>query len=482
MLSRDVYLSHRELYLSTATANNVQTVTNVPGPGTVTLNAILQPAMSQVTYGAYTGTAAPTAAVQFFEGTTPVGTAALAGNGTVAALTLTGVKTGAHTYTAYYPGDANYAAYSFGSVSVTVIPTAAPSTTTLTVTPSTLQAGSTTTLAATVTGTSLAANPTGTVTFQDGGTAIGTGGLDANGRTSLLVTLNGPGAHLLTASYGGDANDAASTSAPVSTLLTPIATTTAVGVSSNSVAAGATATVSIFVSSQAGTPAGTVTLYNGTASLGTATLTNGSATLTTTSSGIATQSLSATYAAAGNYGGSASAAIPLAFVAPIALSVGQYLVPLATGQSATVAVTATPATGFTGAVGFSCSSQVSYVTCAMMPASQTVSGAAAVQSTVSLSVGATTASLDPHAQPAFAYGMPSAFAFLPLGAFALLGLVRGRRVPWGVLLLLMAAGAGALSGCSSSAATPPSGSQTVTITATEDALTQTALIQVNITN
>ena len=38
-----------ELYLSTATSTNLSAVT-VPGPGTVTLNAMLQPAMSQVTY------------------------------------------------------------------------------------------------------------------------------------------------------------------------------------------------------------------------------------------------------------------------------------------------------------------------------------------------------------------------------------------------------------------------------------------------
>ena len=51
-----------------------------------------------------------------------VGTATLGGNGTIASLTLTGVAAGTHTYTAQYPGDSTYAAYSFGSVTVTVSP------------------------------------------------------------------------------------------------------------------------------------------------------------------------------------------------------------------------------------------------------------------------------------------------------------------------------------------------------------------------
>ena len=44
-----------------------------------------------------------------------VGTATLGGNGTIASLTLAGVAAGTHTYTAQYPGDSNYCAYSFGT-------------------------------------------------------------------------------------------------------------------------------------------------------------------------------------------------------------------------------------------------------------------------------------------------------------------------------------------------------------------------------
>ena len=169
-----------ELYLSTATSTNLSTVT-VAGPGTVTLNAMLQPAMSQVTYTNSTGTAAPTAPVQFYEGTNMVGTATLGGNGTIASLTLTGVASGTHTYTAQYPGDSTYAAYSFGSVTVTVSPFSTSSTTSLVASPSPVQAGSSTMLTATVTGTQSNAVPTGTVNFFDGSAMIGSAPVGAAG-------------------------------------------------------------------------------------------------------------------------------------------------------------------------------------------------------------------------------------------------------------------------------------------------------------
>jgi polygalacturonase len=474
-----------ELYLSTGSTTNQQTLANVPGPGTVTLNAMLEPTMSQVTYGAYTGTAAPTTVVQFFEGTTKVGSAPLTANGTLAALTLTGITTGTHTYTAYYPGDTNYSAYSFGGVSVTVVATAAPSSTVLTVVPSTFQAGSTTLLTATVTGTSLAAGPTGTISFFDGTSQIGTGrvsGSTTTGIASISLALNGPGTHSLSAIYVGDANNATSTSAAITATVTAIPTTTVVGLSSNSVAVGGTATITAFVGSSVGVPNGSVTFYNGTTILSTAALANGSASTTTTASAVATNSISAVYSATGNYAASTSATVPLAFVTPINLSVANFVIPIAPGKSATVAVTATPAPGFAGSVNFACSSPVAYVTCSMTPLTQTVSNASAVQSTATLSVSSTIAALSPASFPGSKSGLPSSLALIPLAGLFLIG--SRRRIPRGfVLLLALTAGILGLSSCSRSVPVnmSPSGSQTVTITATEGAQVQTASIVVSIT-
>ncbi|MDP9052337.1 MAG: glycosyl hydrolase family 28 protein [Acidobacteriota bacterium] len=474
-----------ELYLSTASTTNQQTLANVPGPGTVTLNAMLQPTLSQVTYGAYTGAAAPTTTVQFFEGTTKVGSAPLTSNGTLAALTLTGIPTGTHTYTAYYPGDANYSAYSFGSVSVTVVPTAAPSSTALMAMPPTTQAGSTMLLTATVTGTSLAAGPTGTITFFDGTSQIGTATVSSSttaATASISVTLNGPGTHSLSAIYVGDLNNATSTSAAITATATAIPTTTFVGLSSNSVAVGGTATITAFVGSSAGVPQGSVTFYNGTTSLSTAALANGSASTTTTSSAVATNSISAVYSASGNYAASTSATVPLAFVTPIGLSVANFVVTVAPGQSATVVVTATPAPGFAGSVSFACSSPVAYVTCSMTPPTQTVSNGTAVQSTAMLSVASTIAALSPASFRGSKSRLPPSLALIPLAGLFLIG--SRRRFPRGfVLLLVLTAGILGVSGCSTSVPVKmsPSGSQTVTITATEGAQVQTASIVVSIT-
>ncbi|MFN0085313.1 MAG: FG-GAP-like repeat-containing protein [Blastocatellia bacterium] len=69
-------------------------------------------------------------------------------------------------------------------------------------------------LTAAVTGGGAA--PTGTITFNDGGTSLGSTGIDGQGRASITVPLAGPGAHSLTASYNGDANFNGAVSAPLS--------------------------------------------------------------------------------------------------------------------------------------------------------------------------------------------------------------------------------------------------------------------------
>jgi polygalacturonase len=480
-----------ELYLSTAASTNLSSVT-VPGPGTVTLNAMLQPAMSQVTYSNSTGTAAPTATVQFYEGTTMVGTATLGGNGTIASLTLTGVTNGPHTYTAMYPGDSTYAAYSFGNVTVTVTPTVAPSTTTLTASPSTLAAGSSTLLTATVAGTSLAGAPTGTVNFFDGTTMIGSSsvGTATSGTTvsaTLSTTLNGPGTHSLSAQYAGDANDGASTSATIAVTATAIPTLTTLSLASASVAVSAGDILTATVTSGSGVPSGTVTFFSGTTSLGTGTLTNGTATLTATSSSVGPETLTASYTANGNFGGSTSAALMLGVSNPVSLTLSPYAISIAPGASGMTTVTASPAIGFTGAITFACTSPVAYITCSLNPASQTISGTTAVQSTVTLNVAATMSKLEPTIAPGAS--KTTAYAFLlPLGAFALLGFARKgrglRKLSLVFALGLSLSAIVGITGCGGSStpttSTAPSGTQVVSITAKSAAVTQTIQVTVNI--
>jgi polygalacturonase len=484
-----------ELYLSSSTATNLSSVT-VAAPGTVTLNAMLQPTMSQATYANSTGTAALTAPVQFFEGTNMVGTATIGGNGTLASLTLTGVTAGAHTYTALYPGDSNYAAYPFGSVTVNVSSSAAPSTTTLAAAPSPVPAGSSTMLTATVVGTS-SAGPTGLVNFFDGATIIGSSALGtaASGTTvsaTLSTVLNGLGVHNLSAQYLGDSNDAASTSATTTVTVAAIPTTTTLSLASASIAVGAGDVLMATVTSGAGVPGGAVTFFNGTTSIGTGTLANGVATLTTTSNTVGSEMLTVTYSATGNYAGSGSATLMLSVTDPVALTLSAYVLSIAPGASGTVTIAASPAVGFTGAVSFACASPVAYVTCSLNPASQTIGGTTAVQSTVTVNVAATVSQLKPAPR---ATSRTTGYAFLfPLGAFTLLGIARaGRnfsRLSLVIVLFLFAGAVVGIAGCGASTTptpvtnTPaaPSGMQVVSITAKSVTVTQTIQLTVNIGN
>jgi hypothetical protein len=101
----------------------------IPAGGTIILNAVLQPAMSQTTwfmkesYGATpgllaVGSPALTKRVVFYENGSIVGSGQLAANGTLATASIKHIASGMHTYTAQYPGDKFYQPFAFGSVRV----------------------------------------------------------------------------------------------------------------------------------------------------------------------------------------------------------------------------------------------------------------------------------------------------------------------------------------------------------------------------
>ena len=115
-----------ELFASTATGgvttNNLNgnvasaaTPATVTIPATVTLNAMVQPTNSETTYAPYTGVAAPTAGVQFYDGANLLGTSSLSANGTLASYVVTNPAAGTHTYTAKYAGDSTYVAVTLGA-------------------------------------------------------------------------------------------------------------------------------------------------------------------------------------------------------------------------------------------------------------------------------------------------------------------------------------------------------------------------------
>jgi polygalacturonase len=103
--------------------NNVNKSASVTIPATFVLNAMVLPTNPEVSYsysglGSYTGAPAPTAGVNFYDGSTLVGAGTLGSNGTLASVTITNPSAGTHVYTAQYAGDGNYSATTLGANTV----------------------------------------------------------------------------------------------------------------------------------------------------------------------------------------------------------------------------------------------------------------------------------------------------------------------------------------------------------------------------
>jgi len=254
------------------------------------------------TYGSsvtFTSTVSPTTAtgtVSFYDSGSPIGSGTISGG--TASFSTSSLTVGSHSITASYSGDSTYA----GSASSTLTQTVSKLNTAITLTsssnPSTY--GSVVTLTATV----APASATGSVTFIDWSTALGAGTISGGTTAFTISTLSG-GMHSITASYGGDGNDNASTSSPLAQTVNPSSTTVALVSSANPSTYGAPVTFTATVTPSTAT--GTVTFLNGTTTLGTGTLTAGSAGYTTSSLTAGANAITASYGGDTNDGPSASA-------------------------------------------------------------------------------------------------------------------------------------------------------------------------------
>ena len=191
----------------------------------------------------YSGQASGT--VTFKDGNTTLGSVAL--NGNVANLTTSGLAIGTHSITALYSGDANHA----GSTSAVLTQTVKAATTTTTLASSTNPSifGSSVMFTTTVT-TSGSTAPTGTVTFMDGATALGTGTLNASGVATFATSSLAVGQHSVTAVYGGDANNAGSTSSVLTQTVNAANFTLTSNPASTTVTAGHSGTFTVTVTPQ----------------------------------------------------------------------------------------------------------------------------------------------------------------------------------------------------------------------------------------
>jgi len=181
----------------------------VAGATTTTVSSSLNPSLvgQSVTFTATVTGASPTGNVQFFDGATPLGTVALSGG--MAALTTSALTQGTHPITAVYGGDANNLTSTSALLNQVVnAPGAAATTTTISSSLNPSLLGQAVTFTATVAGGS---SPTGTVQFRDGAVVLAT--VPLAGTTATLTTSAlAAGVHPMTAAYGGDSNNLASTS------------------------------------------------------------------------------------------------------------------------------------------------------------------------------------------------------------------------------------------------------------------------------
>jgi hypothetical protein len=234
------------------------------------------------------GTTTPTGTVTLEDGGTAVANLPLPGNGIVTFSVAT-LAVGTHTMTAIYSGDGNYAASTSGVVSQKVLPNTVAAVSSSS-NPSI--AGTSVTLTVTVTGST----PTGSVTLKDGAATLATMNLGAGGSASYATSSLAVGTHSITAVYGGDANNAGTTSSVLSQVVNLATTTTTASASANPTTAGKSVNLSATVTGNGGTPTGTVKFYSQGNLLGTATL-NGSgvATYSTTSLAVGSDSITAVY-------------------------------------------------------------------------------------------------------------------------------------------------------------------------------------------
>lgn len=199
-------------------------VVQTAGSVGVTLASSLNPSNvgQSVTFTASVTGTAPTGTVAFQDGTAVLCNAVTltgTGNTRTASCSSTALTVGTHNLTAAYSGDAgNAAATSAVLVQIVQAAGTTPTTTALSLSPDPATVGQSITATVTVRPTSGTGVPSGTVTVS-GGTTSCTVTLSA-GAGSCTLVFTTAGAKTVTATYGGDGTDAASSAAATVTVTT----------------------------------------------------------------------------------------------------------------------------------------------------------------------------------------------------------------------------------------------------------------------
>ena len=265
-------------------AQTATTVTAVPSPGIAG-----GPETITATVTVTSGSGTPTGTVTFTSGTTQLGSAPVGNTGTA---TITpALAQGSYQIVATYSGDANNQGSASAPLPLTVLQ--ATTQTALVVAPNPALVLVPITFTATVTGNGGA--PTGSVSFIANGNVIGAGNVNSSGVATFTTSSLAAGTYAITASYTGDANDAASTSLPVSLTVSLATTATAITVAPNPALVGAAVTITAKVTGNGGTPTGTVNFIANGTTLASAALAAGTASFATSTLAPGTYSITASY-------------------------------------------------------------------------------------------------------------------------------------------------------------------------------------------
>lgn len=256
------------------------------------------------------GGVTPDGLVAFLDGTTVLGTASVNASGS-AALKISSISQGPHSFTAQYGGDT--LKFIDSSTSATLALNAvAPSSLSLSSSINPATFGVPVTLTATLKATG-SISPTGSIVFSDGSQSIGTMTIGTGGVTAFPTNALAVGPHSITASYAGDQNVNGGNSTAVSQTISEANTVTALTVNPVQPESGTSATLTASVSptSGSGVVTGMVTFSDGATKLGSSAVgANGKSSIAAIFS-TGTHTLKATYAGDTDDSESASAVISL---------------------------------------------------------------------------------------------------------------------------------------------------------------------------
>ena len=339
---------------SVASASLIQTVQSATTQITLTSSANPSIYATPVTFtttvtgngGIATGT------VIFTDSGTAIGSASLNADG-VATLTLSTLAPGTQTIVANYVGNSNISASSSTPLMLSV-----KQLTSVALASSVNPAMTLSSIVLTVTVTNdRVGEPTGTVTFTDGSTQLGTATLNANGVASLTVPSLTAGNHPLLASYSGDSENFAGTSAHLTEGVELRPTTVAI----TSTATDPANPQQITLISEVGwtgpvAPTGTVTFTSGSMVLGSSQVDAiGIATLSVLLQS-STENIVATYSGDANYASSSSLATSISggIATQFTLQLNPSNLTFQSEQHATTSLTLTSLQGFADTLQMGC--------------------------------------------------------------------------------------------------------------------------------